>query len=453
MFKKLLRFGLYGVIVTLFLAFAASAIYYAKGYRYNFHAGRLEKTGLIVLNSKPDAARVTVDTKDHGSKTPTKIDALLPGLHQLTIQKDGYRIWQKALLVEAERATFARYIVLIPEKLSPRRMAQDQAIDSLRVSPDGSQFIYTVSGGSELWRVRSDGSSRTRLFTPQAADVSLASGGTPVNLSLIGWSPDSSRSLVTRTQAGQTSYWLVGFGVTTLDGLLPGDASQIQFDPSDSRRLYFVRAGSLFRLNTADRTISSPILSEVVSYRASDGAIDAIRTSGGPLALWHSDSSGSRLERVKDNLPAGNYALAYTPETDTLAMAGPEQVEIYTPDDGRHRISRVIPGVFTALDWNKNGQRLVYWRSDNVGSFDAQTGSSYTAGTQAGVRAVSWTSDGDHLIISGQDGLTSFTEFDGAYPLTFKALREGTLAYLPGLHELVYLDGEGKLYRVDLRRT
>jgi WD40 repeat protein len=453
MLRRLLRLFLYGLLGVFFLVFAVSAIYYARGYRYNFDAGRLEKTGLILLNSRPDGARVTVNGKDLGDKTPSRADALLPGRHEVTVERDGYRVWQKSLQVRAERVTFARYIVLIPKNLTTRRVATDQTIDSLRVSPDGSRLFYLTGGGTELWQMQTDGSERRRLFTAASADPTLVSGSEPVTLQLGAFSPDGNRLLVLKRQGSRPSYWSVSSGITTLDTMLPPEASGLQFDPRDSRRIYFLRAGVLFRLNTADGTISSPILTDVLSYRASGERIHAIRTVAGVWGFWQSDDAGSRLERIEAALAAGSYTMAYAPETDAVALFSESKGTIYLPSGGRHRAAQIIEGTYQGAEWNREGDRLVFWRGDNVGSWDLETRDRYTVSTQASVEAVAWTSDGDHLTISGADGLSSFVEFDGAYPLTFKSLKPGTLSYLPDRHELAYVDQAGKFFTIDLRRT
>ena len=53
----------------------------------------------IVVKSTPDGAEITVDGKFVGS-TPSTL-RLIPGEHSITIEKPGFKVWQRAITVSS----------------------------------------------------------------------------------------------------------------------------------------------------------------------------------------------------------------------------------------------------------------------------------------------------------------------------------------------------------------
>ncbi|TNF77282.1 MAG: serine/threonine-protein kinase [Acidobacteria bacterium] len=74
-----------------------------------------------------------------------------------------------------------------------RQVTSDEALDRVpRWSPDGEWIAYfsNRSGSLEVWKIRPDGSDQTQL--------------TELNVSLVGWSPDSSRIAVAQMEENTT---------------------------------------------------------------------------------------------------------------------------------------------------------------------------------------------------------------------------------------------------------
>lgn len=102
-----------GVIITL----AVGLFFYAKGYNYNNKTGALEKTGIIVVKSNPDAAAIYLNNGLFRSTSNTSITNLKSGLYNLRIEKEGYSPFQKDVPVKEEYVTevTALLIPLSPE--------------------------------------------------------------------------------------------------------------------------------------------------------------------------------------------------------------------------------------------------------------------------------------------------------------------------------------------------
>lgn len=91
--KRLFFFFLFFFILVLIIA-------YARGYRFNLKEKNLNSTGIISINSSPQASKVYVNDILKGV---TNLNLqLLPGEYKIEIKKDGYTNWQKKIKVKGE---------------------------------------------------------------------------------------------------------------------------------------------------------------------------------------------------------------------------------------------------------------------------------------------------------------------------------------------------------------
>jgi len=83
-----------------FIALLVSIIAYGRGYRWNFKNKSLNPTGIISINSSPNAAKVYLNGQLKGI---TDINLTLsPGDYKIEIKKDGYTNWNKTLKLKGE---------------------------------------------------------------------------------------------------------------------------------------------------------------------------------------------------------------------------------------------------------------------------------------------------------------------------------------------------------------
>jgi hypothetical protein len=122
------------------------AIQYAQG-RYRFtDEGLSKETGLLSANSFPTGAQIYVDDKLISATDDTLY--LKPGEYQVKIQKEGYHVWEKTLLVESELVTQtnAQLFPVVPS-LTPLSFAGAKNISA---SPDGQRLLFYTNSTSTL---------------------------------------------------------------------------------------------------------------------------------------------------------------------------------------------------------------------------------------------------------------------------------------------------------------
>lgn len=135
------------VILLAITLVAFGFILYGKGYRLNLSGegtNILSGTGLLVLTSVPDGARVFVDDK-LTTATDDTIN-LAPGEYDVRIEKDGYYPWRKKVTLKNEAVTKTEALLFpVAPKLEAITLtgAEDPVID-----PTGSLIGYKVSSAS-----------------------------------------------------------------------------------------------------------------------------------------------------------------------------------------------------------------------------------------------------------------------------------------------------------------
>jgi len=138
------------LILLLITAVALGAIAYGKGYRISKdETGRniVAGTGLLVLTSTPDGARVYVDN-ELTTATDNTVN-LKPGLYTVKIEKDGYFAWEKEIEIKNERVTETNAL-LFPR--APQLTSLTTTGATNPITDKGRKIIaYTVaSASSEL---------------------------------------------------------------------------------------------------------------------------------------------------------------------------------------------------------------------------------------------------------------------------------------------------------------
>lgn len=139
-----IRRYLYMFFISAFVVITTVVITYANGYSLFSGSKILVKTGMLILDTEPQGAKVILNNKtqqkflsfsgDNIVTTPAKIKNLVPGEYTVQLELPGYNTWQKKLIVNPGQATFAETVILF-SKGKPARISEDNVKD-FELSPD-----------------------------------------------------------------------------------------------------------------------------------------------------------------------------------------------------------------------------------------------------------------------------------------------------------------------------
>lgn len=234
------------LFIILLLAFAIIApliILYSQGYRFDLSKMEIVKIGGIYIKVYPGDAQIYIDGEYKQSTSMFSndllIQELLPGSHKIEIKKDGYRSWEKTLLVEEKKVVDSKYVILFPEQI-PFTSIQENVSNFYPYPNANKLLITTTTNGLASFDV--DESKATSILK------------NPLNISNIYFSINN-KNIIIKTAA--SAYYLLPLdGKTNIPVLLKNlDAKtrNLFFDLNSDSIIYYQSNNQIYKLDTSKK--------------------------------------------------------------------------------------------------------------------------------------------------------------------------------------------------------
>jgi hypothetical protein len=191
------RVAIYGVMSVSVVVLVTVLVFFMLGYRFNKNDGKIEQGGLVQFSSVPGGADVRIDGSDYGSQTPTKA-TLASGSHYFTMERSGYRQWQKTVDLDAGSVLWLNYARLVPNSLTPQNVADFPALGSTAASPDNKWMALIADKKTpditlaDLSRDKVE----PKVVSLPASSYTKPSKGKTQSFALDSWDPSSHLLLV-----------------------------------------------------------------------------------------------------------------------------------------------------------------------------------------------------------------------------------------------------------------
>src|SRR3989344_1336871 len=416
---------------VLFLAFitvGGGIALYSQGFRFNISDLAIQKIGGIFVRSNPSDAEIALDKKIIKNKSwllqsGTLINNLIPGRHALVIKKDGYREWQKNILVEPSLVSEMDAVVLVKET-GPVKIYENVndfwAAGSNLMREKNSEIFYngTPLPGEKFIAASNDGqfviahASKTDTFFIYDARNERPE----LNLNLLFW------NLKKR---------LLG-----LPGQVPID--QIAFSPYSNSQFLIKTKAALYLLDTEQLDIvlldESPAISIFISkfhacWQTEDNSLwilDPEATSSKSLVL-----KGNKIKAALSYSGKNKFNIGVLEEGGRLLISNPENENL-----------RLVATKAALFGFSPNNQKIAFVDEDgqvNIEDIYKKKKVGFRLPIKLPVESFLWYKDSEHLIIRFADGSIYFTENDGLNPINAYKLAEGTGKYF-------YAENENLLY-------
>lgn len=412
--------------VLLLLGYLAAAVVivggtvllvaYGEGYRYDLKTQSIVRNGLILVDSAPGGARVTLDGKATKRSTPYR-KSIITGSYTLKLERQGYRTWERRFDVTATEVSSAEYVRLVVETPSTTTLATHTAgINLLTSSTDRRHMAYVVPTGADagVWWIDTTGNSPRKLYGAQPNEVfgelSLTDDGQRLLVRVGGPTP---RYLVLSASGDAPVDIAATFG--------PG-VDALRMNPANWRELYWLSAENLRRLNLSDRTTSAVLADRVVAYEQVDDRIAFVQRAVDPAvpvaSLWLLERGG-RTQQVDAALPPSqSYGIDYATYrgSNQLAIAMPtvQTTKLYRDvlNDERRVTTALASGDASRLSFNDNG-RYMALIGTQVSIYDWDKGLPKPLVAPLVAAGFSWY-DGFHAL-GARNNSAVFAEYDGNY--------------------------------------
>ncbi len=250
------------VIVTLFTLFML-------GFRFDADKGKVEQYSFLQFSSTPSGATVLIDGSLINSKTPNK-STVSPGKHEVTMWRDGYEKWHKAVDLKAGTLTWLNYTLLVPTKLTLQPVAGYDSLYKSLASPNGDFMLVQKQSNTpsfELVDLSSDTIKSVSLTIPSPAYSEQNAIGIGHTFGIEKWD-SGSRFVLVSHKYGEKLEWLVldTQNVTSTKNItrtfdLP--ISNIAFSGTSGNIFYCISSGDIRKLDLGAGTISKSLVSSV----------------------------------------------------------------------------------------------------------------------------------------------------------------------------------------------
>jgi len=206
------RLPFFFIILAFIIGATFLAIKYASGYRIDLTNKTLKPTGILVVNSSPDGAKVFANGKLLAATNSSL--SLAPGKYTLEIKKNGFLPWKKDIVIEKELVTVADAF-LFTEVPDLKPLTFSEVINPI-ISPDNSRIVYSVplpNLDAGLWVLDLTDSLFNLSKSPR--QIAKSRLGSDFAKAQYSWLPDSQQILV-EFPASNNKYLLDANGLNQL---------------------------------------------------------------------------------------------------------------------------------------------------------------------------------------------------------------------------------------------
>ena len=153
--KKKTRTILFYVLLFIFLTVGPISTLYLQGYRFDFENRKLTQTGGLFLKATPKQVGIYLDG-EFSKETDfffgsALIEDILPGKHNIKIQKEGYFSWQKDLEIKEKEVVEVKSIILFPK--NPIFDFLSKEVEDFWPLPSGKKIILKEKE-KDIWALK-----------------------------------------------------------------------------------------------------------------------------------------------------------------------------------------------------------------------------------------------------------------------------------------------------------
>ncbi len=410
--RKPLQWLMYTIAIVVLIFGTIGLVYFAQGYSYDFKSGQIQNNGLVLIDSHPNGASISLNGKTISNKTPYRFDSAPGGEISVQLQKSGYRDWQTKQTVIPGEVTFIEYPLLLPNTLTRQQISQPVTLSAMSTDTEHKKAV-SISSQKDVYFISENGVA-TRIY---------AAGVNTINSARIA--PDGNRALIQQTNSdGSINQILVSttggstVNLTTQYGFV---FSNLEFSPQNSADLFWLDNGLIRKIDTNNKSISSALLSNVISYSLSRDRIIATLPGVIPeltnMIVSTNLSGGDRVDVAAlptDKLGYSGIIIHSRFHTYLAMLANSEPKSLYYIYEpfSRSALPYKVADNVKLFSSSPNQKFLTYLTSESIHSLDLETTREYqhTLNTKL-ITQLNWYDD-YHVIL--QTGLeSSMIDFDG----------------------------------------
>ncbi|MFZ2125060.1 MAG: PEGA domain-containing protein [Candidatus Saccharimonadales bacterium] len=426
----------YAIMTLSIVLIATFIVFFVMGFRFNADDGRIEQYAFLQYASSPSRAAVAIDDISIGSSTPTK-NSTRAGSHKITMTLQGYKTWEKTMILKPGIMTWLDYTLMVPQELTTSSVASFKTIYSSLASPKGTSILIQEKSDTptfNLMDLTSDSVKKTSVIVPASSYSKAGVKGIKHVFDVTKWDEGGRYVLIKHTY-GDTVEWLSldtqnASQTLNITSLFNITISSIDFIGTGGNKYYVLSSSDVRKLDLLSSTITKPLISNVKSFSIYDStAITYVGTdtlTGNQVVGLYRDGESQPhvLRSVTDKKAVVGVATTQYFNEDYLAISVNKNVDIlsgsYPNKPSDDAISMKIIASFTVkndiqnLSFSPTGEYVLAQTGADFASYDLE----YQTVAQSTIEGVGSTAGlkwlDDNYVWSSRDGNLTIREFDGA---------------------------------------
>lgn len=258
------------VLMTLTVIVTVIAlVFVVSGYWLNSDF-EIERQGLLQISSVPTGADVTIDGDTSWMQRTNTSKVLKSGEHIVTLTKEGYDSWSKTIDITEGLLYRVRYPRLFLKDRQKESVLSEPGTTLASVSPSNNTML--LINETTKWNLASLDVEpiKTKLLDVSQLFQSTDGNVLTTKITSLAWSGDNSHVLV-RADNDVTMEWVLidinkpenSLNLTKLFG---ASFEKIAIMDNSATNLVAIREGNLHKINTASKSISAVLSSNVMNF-------------------------------------------------------------------------------------------------------------------------------------------------------------------------------------------
>jgi len=308
--------------ISVLVGLVSLMMYYLvyDGYSIN-GGGKLIRNGLVFISSQPHPANLYLNGVLNSAQTNKHI--FIPeGIYNVSLQRDGYRTWNRSIEVDGGQIAHFDYPLLIPVNLNSTKVNSYTANPTLFSESNDSKTLLIGSGSNLDQFDQYDLSNKqTPLVKQVTVPSSVLNKKTSTSYSVIAWANDNSHVLLKRNYVGGSDFIVLNISDAATSFNLSSYLSNtkftdISFNGGNYNQFYVYDSSSLnlytLSYDSANTNQTVQYLSGVLAYKDYTGAgVVYVTKDKSSSALVDVNIRFSGVDYLVKKLPAGsNYLLS-----------------------------------------------------------------------------------------------------------------------------------------------
>ncbi len=459
-----IRLTLYPLVLLAFILISAYMVFISAGYVFKFENGKIttEKTGIIIVGTRPGDAKVFIDGDEYEKKTSPiaffklKINRIPAGEHKVRIERSGYETWDGQVYVDPGFVSWLDYLILIPNERKAEAYNFPGSVREAITSSDQRRILVhcedAKQGINTIWFVNAEDKTSQKIYEGHLSAKE--------KIVLVSLSRSGGRYLYKKTDAkGATAYMVSesknGASPSNLNSLFGARPENFYFSPHNEAELYFNLAGVVYRINLDTKLQTAALVKDVVGIYPQEKKLLVIKKTDENVGLWELEENGNTNEVIKSLPVSGKgYEVTYIETKKTYLVRNISDGDLfYYENDSKNPTLETIGREVVSYVASPDGEKVAMYSGGQYRVYNLLKSKYFDTLKTTDTLVANWVQDSSNIVYTTKSGLY-IVNFDGQYnKQIFPVNGAGFLLVTRNGHHIYFLSvagGDADLNSFDL---